>query len=380
MTDTLSPFTDEEEMFRRTVREFLDRELEPHYKRFEAEGSLPRAFWRKAGEAGILAPTLPEAHGGAGASEICYAIVSTELRRSIGSATVGSCLSIDLSHHMLVQCGSEPQLARFAPRILAGEIIPALGLTEPDAGSDATAIRTVALRDGDDYLVNGSKTFITNGCSANLIYLVAKTDPAARGKGMSMLLVEGDPPGLTRRRLKTMGHAIGDVAELHFDNVRVPAANLLGREGGAMGILMSTFAAERLGMGAGSLGAAELGFSLALDYVKQRNVFGQAVFDYQNTQFKFAEMKTEIETGRALLHEGIRKCRAGRFSLADGAMMKLWLCEMEGRVLDQCLQFFGGSGYMDDMPISRLYTAARLQRIYGGTSELQKVAIARTLQ
>jgi alkylation response protein AidB-like acyl-CoA dehydrogenase len=375
----VSPFTPEEEQFRRTVRSFLDRELEPHYKSFEAAGAVPREFWHKAGAAGILGPTIPEAHGGPGASEICYAIVSTELRRSIGSATIGSAFAIDLSTHMLVLNGTAAQLARLAPGILAGETIPALGLTEPDAGSDATAIRTTAVRDGDRYLIDGSKTYITNGNSADLIYVVAKTDPTARGRGMSVLLLEGNPPGLTRRRLKTMGHAAGDLAELHFDRVAVPAANLLGQEGGAMPILMSTFAAERLGMGAGSLGAAELAFQLTLDWVKQRKAFGQTLSEFQNTRFRMAELKAEIETGRALLHEGIRKCRAGEFSLADGAIMKLWLCEMEGRVLDACVQLFGGAGWMDEMPISRLYTAARLQRIYGGTSELQKIAIAKTL-
>ena len=374
-----SPFTAEEELFRRSVRTFLDRELEPHVREFEAQGALPREFWRKAGAAGILGPSIPERHGGPGASEICYAIVSTELRRSIGSATIGSALAIDLSTHMLVSCASEAQLTRLAPGVLSGELIPALALTEPDAGSDATAIRTVAVRDGDEYVITGSKTYITNGCSANLIYVVAKTDPAARGRGMSVILVEGDPPGLTRRRLRTMGHAIGDLAELHFDGVRVPVSQRLGAEGAGMSILMSTFAAERLGMGAGSLGAAELAFQLTLDWCKQRRAFGQPLFEFQNTQFRLAELKTDIETGRALLHEGVRKHRAGKFTLADGAMLKLWLCEMEGRVLDACVQLFGGAGWMDEVPISRLYTAARLQRIYGGTSEMQKMAIAKTL-
>ena len=378
---SLSPFTEEEELFRRTVRAFLDAELEPHYKRFEAEGGLPRAFWKKAGAAGILGPSVPEEYGGPGASPICYAIVATELRRSIGSGTVGTGLSIDLSTQMLLQGGTPEQIGKYIPGVMAGDILQALGLTEPDAGSDATAIRTTAIRDGDDYVINGSKVYITNGTSADLIYVVAKTDPAAGGRGMSVILLdEPNVKGLTRRRLTTMGARTGDVAELHFDDVRIPVANRLGPEGGAMGILMSTFAYERLGMGAGSLGAAELGFDLAFDYVSQRKVSGQPVLAFQNTQFKLAEMKTEIEVGRAFLHEAVRKVRAGVFSLADGAMMKLWLCEMEGRVLDQCVQFFGGAGYMDEMPISRLYTAARLQRIYGGTSEVQKVAIAKSLK
>lgn len=376
---TLSPFTEEEEAYRDTVRAFFAQELEPHYKRYEAEGGLPREFWRKAGERGILGATLPEKFGGPGASELCYVILGYELRRCIGAATTGSSFSIDLSTHMLANHATDEQLARLSPGVLAGELIPALGLTEPDAGSDATAIRTTAVRDGDDYVVSGTKTFITNGNSANLIYLVAKTDPQARSRGMSVLLVEGDPQGLTRRRLKTMGHAAGDLAELHFDGVRIPAKNLLGTEGGAMPILVSTFGAERLLMAAGCLAAAELGLSLTLDYVKQRKISGKPLVEYQNTQFKLAEIKTDIEVGRALLHENVRKCRAGRFDLADGALIKLWMAEMEGRVLDACLQFFGGSGWMDDVPIARLYTAARLQRIYGGTSEVQKIAIAKSL-
>jgi alkylation response protein AidB-like acyl-CoA dehydrogenase len=377
--DDGTPFTAEEQMFRRTVRSFLDRELEPHYKAFEASGELPRSFWRKAGAAGILGPAVPEQYGGPGASPVCHLIVAEEMRGSIGGAVVGSSIILDMTAEIVMSAGSEAQKAHWGPRFVSGNAIPSLGLTEPGAGSDATAITTTAVRDGDDYVINGSKIYITNGLKADIIIVIAKTDPAARGRGMSAIIVTGQPAGLTRSRLKTMGHGCEDVAELHFDNVRVPAENLIGGEGGAMAILMQTFALERLSMGAGCIGAADLAFRLALDYVKDRKAFGQSVFDFQGTQWKLAEMKADMEAGRALYHEGVRKYRRGGFSLADGAIIKLWMSEMEGRVIDGCLQLFGGAGYMDDMPISRLYTAARVQRIFGGTSELQKIAIARTL-
>jgi alkylation response protein AidB-like acyl-CoA dehydrogenase len=211
------------------------------------------------------------------------------------------------------------------------------------------------------------------------MYVVAKTDPTKGGSGMSIILVEGSTPGITRRRLKTMGCPANDVAEIWFDNVRAPAENLFLGEGKAFDILLGTFGLDRLEISARSLGAAELAFQMTLDYVKDRKAFGKRVIDFQNTQFRLAEMKTDIEVGRAFLYQGVRKLRAGNVSLADGAMLKLWLTEMEGRVLDTCVQLYGGAGYMDEMPISRMYSAARLQRIYAGTSELQKVAIAKTL-
>jgi acyl-CoA dehydrogenase len=275
--------------------------------------------------------------------------------------------------------GTDEQKRKWAPGILSGDVPQCMPLTEADAGSDATAIRSTAIRDDDDYVINGSKIYISTGNKAKLLYVVAKTDPTKRGSGMSMFLVEGDTPGVSRRRMATMGYDAYDLAEFHFDNVRVPAENLFLGEGKALSILMSSFALDRLEIAARSLGEAELAFKLALDFVKERKAFGQPVFDFQNTQFKLAEMKTEIEVGRSFLHDGVRKYRAGKFELADGAMAKLWIPEMSARVIDMALQMFGGSGFMEEMPISKLYRSNRLHRLYAGTSELQKVAIAKTL-
>jgi acyl-CoA dehydrogenase len=306
-------------------------------------------------------------------------IKAYELGRTIAGATVGSALSADNATHILMFGGSDAQKHTWAPGIVSGEVLQCMPLTEPDAGSDATAIRTTAMRDGGQYVINGSKTFISNGGSADILYVVAKTDTSLRGKGMSIIIVEATTPGVNRRRLKTMGYPGYDVAEFHFDNVRVPVENILLGEGRAFEILFSTFAQDRLEIASRALGEADLAFELTLEYVKQRKAFGQRVFDFQNTQFKLAEMKTAVEVGRAFLYNGIRKYRAGQFQLADGAMLKLHLSEMVSRVVDEAIQLFGGSGFMDEMPISRLYRGSRLHRLYAGTSELQKIAIAKAL-
>jgi len=375
----LSPFTEEEEMYRRTVRAFFDRELDPHADKFIGDLDYDRAFWRKAGAAGILGATIPEAYGGPEASGICGVVLSQELGRSVGGATVGSSLGADIATHILFAGGSDVQKRKWAPGILSGEVTQCMPLTEADAGSDATAIRATAIRDGEHYVINGSKIYVSNGNKAHLLYVVAKTDPTKRGAGMSMFLVEADTPGVSRSRMTPMGYPAYDLAAFHFHDVRVPADSLFLGEGKALGILMTTFALDRLEIAARALGEAELAFQLALDFVKVRKVFGQPVFDFQNTQFKLAEMKTDIEVGRSFLHDAIRKYRAGAFSIADAAMTKLWIPEMSDRVIDNALQMFGGSGFMEEMPISKLYRANRLHRLYAGTSEIQKIAIARAL-
>jgi acyl-CoA dehydrogenase len=379
-TELLSPFSEEEEMFRHSLRGFLDRELEPHFEDFVGNPEADRELFRKAGKAGLLGGAIPEKFGGPGASDLCAMILSYELGRSVGGATAGSSLSSDIATHILVAGGNEKQIERWAPGILDGSITQCMPLTEADAGSDATAIRTTALKDGDDYVINGAKTYISNGNKAELMYVVAKTDPSQRAKGMSIILVDAvNTPGITRRRLETSGYAAYDVAELHFDEVRVPQENLLLGEGRAMELLLSTFALDRLSIAARALAEAELAYDLTLDYVKQRKAFGQAVIEFQNTQFTLADMKTNIAVGTAFLHEGVRKFRTGTFNLTDGAMQKLWITEMSSRLIDSAVQLFGGAGFMEEMPIARLYKANRLHRLYAGTSELQKVAIARSL-
>ncbi|MGW4773479.1 acyl-CoA dehydrogenase family protein [Nocardia sp. NPDC004278] len=375
----MSPFAEEEKDARRSVRAFLDRELEPDYERFVGDIEYDRKFWRKAGEAGILGSAIPEHLGGPGLSELVSVIISHELGRSIGGATVGSSIGADLATHVLMSAGSEQLRRKYADQIMAGEVTQAVGITEPDAGSDVTAMRTTAIRDGDYYVLNGTKTFISNAVKADLIYVVAKTDPTRRGAGMSMLAVEGNPEGLTRRRLSLMGCPAYDIAELHFDNVRVPADNIMLGEGKAMSVLMSTFALDRLQVAARALGEAELAYALTVEQVKNRDAFGQKIFDFQNTKFVLAHMRTEIEVGRSFLYDAIRKYRGGTFRFDEAAMVKLWIPQMTSRVVDMAVQLFGGSGYMDEMPVSRLYTANRMHRIYAGADEQQLVAIAKEI-
>lgn len=372
-------YSEEHDQFRRTVRSFLDKELEPHYKAYVAKGGLDKAFWRKAGDAGILGSLIPEEYGGPGGEFTFNVIIAEELGRSVGSALTGSSIMSDVATAILLAAGTPAQKAKYLPKILTGEVSQAMPLTEPDAGSDATAIKTTAVKDGNQWVINGEKYFISNGTSADVLYVVAKTDPTKRGAGMSIILVPADTPGVSRHKIPLIGWSAGDTSAFSFQNVRVPLENLMGGEGGAMKVLVGTFLEDRLQIAGRSLGAAELALRLTLDYVKQRKVFGQRVADFQNTQFVLAEIKTDIDVGTAMLDLSLVQTREGKFSFQSGASLKLWMTEMEGRVMDKCLQLFGGAGLMVDTPISNMYTAARIQRIYAGTSELQKVAIAKDL-
>lgn len=372
-------YTEEHELFRRTVRAFLDKELEPHYKAYAAKGGLDKGFWLKAGSAGILGSNIPEALGGPGGDFTFSVILAEELGRSVGSALTGSSLMADVATAILLAAGTDAQKKKYLPKIMTGEVSQAMPLTEPDAGSDATAIKTTAVKDGNQWVINGEKYFISNGVGADVLYVVAKTDPTKRGAGMSLILVDANTPGVTRHKIPMMGWMYGDTGALSFKNVRVPLENLMGAEGSAMKVLMSTFLEDRLQIAGRSLGAAETALRLTLDYVKERKAFGQRIADFQNTQFVLAEVKTDIDVGRAYLDMSMYLNRTGTFTFQQGASLKLWMTEMEGRVMDKCLQLFGGAGLMQDTPISQLYTAARIQRVYAGTSELQKVSIAKDL-
>jgi acyl-CoA dehydrogenase len=372
-------YTEEHEQFRRTARAFFDKELEPHYRAYASRGGLDRAFWKKAGSAGLLGLCIPEELGGPGADFTYSVILAEELGASVGSAWTGSSLMADVATYILMGAGSAEQKARYAPGILSGDITQAMPLTEPDAGSDVTAIKTTAVRDGGDWVINGEKYFISNGTGADVLYVVAKTDPTKRGAGMSIIIVDAGTKGVERHKIPMVGWTAGDTGALRFTDVRVPAANLLGQEGQAMKILMSTFKEDRLQIAGRSIGAADTALRLTVEYVKQRKAFGQRVADFQNTQFVLAEVKTDIELVRAFLDQSLAKARANQLPLPEAAMLKLSATEMEGRVMDKCVQLFGGAGLMQDTPISQMYTAARIQRVYAGTSELQKVAIAKDL-
>lgn len=377
-SDQNTPFLEEELMFQESVRRFFASELDGKLSEHEARGGEDRAYWQKAAETGLLGLCIPEAYGGPGGTTLFNVILSYELGRTLGYATIGANISTDLSSTILIDGGTEAQKQQLAPRILDGAI-QAMALTEPDAGSDAAAIRTTARRDGDDYVINGSKVYISNGYKADILYVVAKTDPDAGFKGMTIFHVDGTAPGLHRSLMKTMSFPAGGLGELHFDDVRVPASAIIGGEGGAVKLLSSTLAIDRLQTGARALAQAEKAFEMTVEYVHQRRIQGKALFDYQNTQMQLATMKIDLDVGTSVYHDSVRKVRAGQYSATDAGTAKVWLSEMSARVLDGCVQLYGGSGFMDEMPISRLYTANRQFRIVAGTSELLKLAIARKL-
>ena len=368
-------YGEELEMFRDTVRVFFQREVEPRLRQL-ANGTDEK-FWHDAGRAGLLGIAIPQEHGGPGADPLALCVISEELGRSPAGATLGSCLNGDMTTMFLIRYGSEAQKRRWFPGILRGDVIQCMALTEADSGSDAASIRTRAVRDGDEYVINGSKTYISNGGKAGLIYAVVKTDSSLRGAGMSILLVPGGTPGVERRMLKTAGFPGGDTAEIFFTNVRVPAENLLGEEGQGLKMFLPVISLDRLQICARSQGAAEAAFALTLEYVRNRKIFGQRLIDFQNTQFKMADVETDITLGRALLNEAVRKYRAGAFTDADSSILKIFMPEMEFRVLDTCLQFWGGAGFVEEMTISRMFSAARVQRVYAGATELQKALLAR---
>jgi acyl-CoA dehydrogenase len=342
---------------------------------FEADG-LDRPFWHAAGRVGLLGSSVPEQFGGAGAGPLAAIIISEELGRSPEAGATGSSLTSDVLTTVLVEHGTEEQKQRWFPEILTGDLIQALALTEPQAGSDVTRLRTTAVHDGEDYIVNGSKCFITNGAKADLIYALARS-PGSDDQALTMIAVPGDATGITRRRTRTLNFKACDTAELFFDDVRVPRANRIGPEGAGLRILRGLMPIDRLQMAARSMGAAETAFELTLAQAKARQLFGGRLIDLQNTQFVLAEVETELSGGRAFLHELVLKLREGNFTSKDGAIAKIWLPEMESRVLDKCIQLWGGSGMMEEMPIARLYAASRVQRIYAGATELMKTQIAR---
>ena len=333
-------------MFRRTVRSFLDKELEPNYRAYAAKGGLDKQFWQKAGRAGILGSAVPEEYGGPGGDFLFNVILAEELGRSVGSALTGSSLMADIATHILMGFGSHEQKAKYAAGILTGEISQAMPLTEPDAGSDPTAIKATAIRDGDHYVINGDKYFISNGTNADVLYVVAKTDPTKRGGGMSIIIVDANTPGVTRHKIPMVGWHAGDTGALNFADVRVPVSNLLGKEGGAMGILMATFLEDRCQIGARCIGAVDKALELTLDYTKQRMVAGKRVIDFQASQFALAEVKAELEVGRAMLDTCVMKLRDKRFTFEEAACLKLWMTEMENRCIDKLQQLYGGAGQM----------------------------------
>ncbi|QQN75289.1 acyl-CoA dehydrogenase family protein [Croceicoccus sp. YJ47] len=375
-------FGDEHEIFRRSVRHFFETQAEPFCEEWDAAHSIPRAFWRKAGEAGILGIGVPESLGGPGGDFMHRIVIAQEMGYSIAGASIGPAFQRDQMCEQLMDFGSDEQKQRYLPRMVKGECLMAFTVTEPDSGSDLSQIRTTALRDGDHWVINGAKTYISGIADADTFMVACKTDPEAGARGISVIFVDRDTPGLNiGRTLKKMGCHASNNGELFFDNVRVPAKNLFGPENGGFKVLALSLNRDRLMWSIISHAAATRAFDLTLAFVKNRKGFGQTIFDFQNTQFKLAEMYAELMVGQAFIDRALQTyLRKGEVDMMEATVAKLWLPEMEGRVIDQCVQLHGGAGYMDEYPISRLYTAARLHRIFAGTTEIMRLQIGRSLR
>ena len=372
-------FSEEHNIFRDSVRRFVEQEIVPHYVQWDRDGMVPRDVWRKAGMAGMLLCNAPAEHGGQGGDFLHSAIVMEELAR-VGANGVFFHLHSDIVAPYLVKYGSAVQKQTWLPRFASGEAIGAIAMTEPSAGSDLQAIRTTARRDGEDYVVSGQKVFISNGQTADLVIVAVKTDPTQGARGMSLILVETDRPGFRRgRKLAKLGLHAQDTSELFFDDVRVPAANLLGGEGQGFVLLMNELAQERLTQAVRAVTASEASLEWTVTYVQERQAFGKPIAAFQNTQFVLAGLKADIVAQRAFVDRCLELHLQGAFDAVDAAMAKITTTELQCRVVDQCLQLFGGYGYMHEFPIGRAFADARYGKIAGGSIETMKLIIGRSL-
>ncbi len=368
----------EQELFRATVRKFLEREFAPNLPRWEADGLVERAFWRTCGKAGLLCPTVPAEYGGLELDFGYNAIIDEEF--GYYGILPGVALQSDIVADYFVHYGSEKIKAAVLPKLVSGEWIGAIAMTEPGAGSDLQGIRTSASRDGDHYVISGSKTYITNGGNADVVIVVAKTEANLGSKGVSLVVVEADRPGFTRgRKLDKIGQWSGDTAELFFEEVRVPAANLLGGENRGFGYLMDRLPQERLSISIAAQAAAQRAFDEAVSFTKDRKSFGKAVFDFQHTRFTLADLAAQLQVGWAHLDWALARHLDGKLTAAEASASKYWHTEMQWRVVDAALQLHGGAGYMNEYTIARLWRDARAQRIYGGTSEIMREVVGRAL-
>lgn len=372
--------TEDHVMYADTVQKFVGAEITPNIERWRKEGVADRNLWRKAGEAGILGASLPEEYGGSGLPISFDAITTYEHARS-GDSAWGFGIQSFVAHYV-ASYGTEEQKQRWLPGIASGEIVTSLAMTEPGTGSDLQSVKTTAIKDGNQYRINGSKTFITNGQTSDLICLVAKTDPNESAKGVSLIMVETeDLEGFRRgRNLEKLGLKGQDTSELFFDDVMVPQTNLLGTdEGQGFYQLMRQLPWERLNIALTAIGAMDFMITHTLDYVKERKAFGKRIFDFQNTRFKLAEAKTSYEVTRAFVNECVVKLDAGTLDAATASMAKWWASQQQNEIADECLQLFGGYGFMMEYPIANSFADARVQKIYGGSNEIMKELVARSL-
>ena len=372
-------FNPDHEAFRSMVRRIIDNDIAPYHAAWEELGIVPRELWRKAGAAGMLCCTVPEQYGGAGADYLFDVVVFEEIARS-GYSGPGFLVHCDLVATYVASFGTEQQKAHWLPRMVAGEAIGSLGMTEPHAGSDLKAIRTKAVRDGEDYVISGQKVFISNGQLCDVIVLATKTDGAAGARGVTLFLVDTHLPGFRRgKNLNKLGMKAQDTSELFFDELRVPASAMLGEEGKGFELMMTKLAQERLAQAIRSATVGETVVAYTVEYTAQRKAFGKTIGDFQNTQFKLAELQTEAVVGRQMVDRCIAAFMKGELDAIDAAMAKMWLSNMHCKVVDECLQLFGGWGYMWEYPIARAYADARIVKIAGGSIEVMKHIIGRQL-
>nr|WP_123670731.1 acyl-CoA dehydrogenase family protein [Actinocorallia herbida] len=373
-------FAEEHEDFREVVARFYREEIVPEYAAWEAAGAPPRDFWRRAGELGLLGLQIPEEYGGSGAETFLLNVILTEECQAAGVALGGLRVHTDICMPYFLRYCTEEQRKRWMPRLVSGEAVAALAMSEPGAGSDVKSLTTRAVREGDHYVVNGAKTFISNGSSADLVITAVRTGAEGTREGISLLVIEADTPGFHRgRNLPKLGLKAQDLTELSFTDVRVPAENLLGEEGRGFEYLTANLAQERLSIAVNSQAAAAQALRTTLDYVRERKAFGTTVGAFQNTKFELAACATEVEAGQALLDRALLLHEQGRLTGHDAAKVKLYCTELQGRVVDRCLQLHGGYGYMLEYPITRAYADARVSRIYAGSSEVMKVIIAKSM-
>src|SRR6202045_1543099 len=371
-------FREEHHIFRESVRRFVDREIVPFHAQWEKDGIVPRELWLKAGAEGVLCCTVPEAYGGLGLDYLFDVVVFEELWR-VGASGPGFLIHTDLVATYILSFGTEEQKSHWLPKMVKGEAIGSLGMTEPHAGSDLKNIRTRAVRDGDDYIINGQKVFISNGQSCDVLVLATRTPGDAHG-GITLFLVDATLPGFKRgRNLEKIGLKAQDTSELFFENLRVPATAMLGAEGHGFQLMRQKLAQERLAPAIRSATVAETVIEWTIEYTSQRKAFNKTIGDFQNTQFKLAELKTEAVIGRVFTDECIERFMAGKLDEVDAAMAKMWLSNLHCKVVDECLQLFGGWGYMWEYPIARAYADARVVKIAGGSIEIMKTIIARDL-
>ncbi len=376
--DDSAIYNEDHRAFRETVRRFVEREFIPNIDAFEEAGQVSRDLWLKAGEAGLLCPTAPEADGGLGLDFTFNAIVNEEITYAMMAD--GITLHNDVTTPYFLHYTSEEQRARWLPKMISGEAVTAIAMTEPGAGSDLQGIRTSARREGDEFVINGSKTYITNGQHADVVLTVCKTEPDLGAKGTSVILVESDREGFERgRNLDKVGQWSADTSELFYNDVRVPAANVVGEVNRGFIYLVSELAQERLSIAISAQAAAQRAFDEAVAFTKDRTAFGKKVFDFQNTRFSLADLQTKLQVGWAHIDWAIALHVKGELSVEQAAMAKYWHTEMCWQACDTALQLHGGAGYMNEYPIARVWRDARVRRIYGGTSEIMKELVGRSI-